>query len=396
MFQNIIRDNRDGNDEIEIIPYTTGECGNEEYMLDVKNNDLYKIDANYKCDFLAEPGFRKGENRYEYMGMVQNKDSFILIPNTGAYFTIYNIREKSKRYIEVKKDIYIYDFGKPGFNKFIDYKNKIFLIRDICNYIVSIDRDTLEINYIQIFDEAETDFNLFRTSGDCYRYKYQLYIPILETNRILILNMDNNRFEIRRLEKDVKIATLCGFESTMYAVGANGIDVCVIDNTEWKITAAYKVPAWKGLLQDIGSNEWQFVFVGSFYYNGYIWLIPFALSNMIVRIKAGTIETECVYLHEMFVVWNYRICGDELWMFTDTGVKKVNLDTGVSIPLKYCLSDNCIAEYISAEMEKESVVNEKGINLRHYLKWLLTVSDKQITEDRFHNEKKQKDIYWYL
>ena len=222
-------------DSMSVIPRAISGKEYDKYILDYADNYLYKDCGGGECEFISDIERGEGCNGFEYEEIVKLGDDIIIIPNYSKSFLIYNAEKKYIRHIYVDKKLYENNINKPGFHKIIPYKNKIFIIKYICNAIACIDKNTLEVTYTNIFDDSEQEWNLFKTAGDCYSYGSLLYIPLMDTNTFIVFDMENGTHEVKQLHEAIKIATICGCGDEMHLVEMSGKKVYTLSLSRWKI-----------------------------------------------------------------------------------------------------------------------------------------------------------------
>ena len=361
------------NNLMRVIPRAI--CGRQcdKYVLDFADNYLYKDCGDGELEFVSDIERGRGCNGFEYGEIINRKNDIIIVPNYCEFFLIYNLVEKSIRHIYVDKKLYENNINKPGFHKIIPYGNKIFITKYVCNAVACIDMNTLEITYTNIFDDSEQEWNLFRTVGDCYGYGSLLYIPLMDTNYFIIFDMENCTHEVKQLYENIKIATICGCGDEVYIVEMNGRKLYTLNLSKWKIQDVMDIFLPDGFIQKVSSEEHDIKFIGSIYYKRQLWLMPYARSNMIVRIELGLRCTECGCQHDMSQVLNYTREGGVLWIYTDKGAIKIDMDTLEVVFTDYFQSKSSAKTYWRHKLHYTGTaieMNELWFPLENYIEYI--------------------------
>lgn len=354
-----------------IIPQAITIGEGDRYILDLADSYLYRDCGNEKCEFVSDLGQGNGENAFEYRTIIKLGDEIVVVPFNSKDFLLYNVAKKETRHIYVDKKLYENNINCPGFYKAVPYENKIFIIKHVCNAIFCIDKDTLEITCSNIFDDTERDWKLFRMLCDVYSYGNLLYIPLMETNTFIIFNMEDCTHEIRQLQEDIKMATVCGCGDEMYIVAMHGKEVYVLNLSKWTIQNTINIAEPCGLVRNADGYWYGYglKYNGSIYYKGKLWLMPYAASNMIVRADLSDGSTECACQYDMLRdIFNYSKNGSVLWICTDRGTIKIDMDTLESAFMDYFHKRHNDMAYWKHKLNYGIVIDEKWLAMEDYIK----------------------------
>lgn len=146
------------------------------------------------CCILPHPS----KNIRQLIGaIVIDNNKVIMAPLEGEEYLIYNIKTgKLKTYIcEMKESCKFY--------RAIQYKNKIFFISLYEAGLAEYDTNSEEFVYHKEFqNEKQCEVNGINTwsSGDGYVYDNYIYIPLIQNNNILKINLDTYKFSFITLD----------------------------------------------------------------------------------------------------------------------------------------------------------------------------------------------------
>lgn len=160
--------------------------------------DLYEL--NWKKGELNKkmrlPGI-PGNIEIRYSAIKKIRDKIILIPCNTEDIYIYINEKKQAIKIVLSK----YRGNTDLFNEAVEYQGKLFLIPTCYPAIVSIDLDSFEVKeYCECISSflMEDDREWMFTYGYCKKEQY-LYLASLNDNRILLFNMDDGSYTIKRI-----------------------------------------------------------------------------------------------------------------------------------------------------------------------------------------------------
>ncbi len=235
--------------------------------------------------------------------------------------------------------------------------------------------DTLKICYIDIFDDTKQNSDIFRTVGDCYCHDNYMYIPLAETNMFIVFNMDNYKFETKQIDENIHIATVCGHKNIMYIVEMSGKKIHIVNLNEWNVEDTIDLTLPKEFKQDLNGSAWNMIYIGSIYYKHQLWLIPFAGSNMLVKVDLKSRMEEGICRHNLNFVQNYWVNENQLWLFTDEGTIKINMDTMDIEPLYFHHTELSLNRYILHKLNYRTcgdIIYESDISLDNYIRYILS------------------------
>ena len=205
--------------------------------------------------------------------------------------------------------------------------------------------------------------------------------------------MEENDVRYEVIDKEASISTICANEDKIYVFTTSGTKYYEIDTKKWLINRI-NIQLPYGFVQDSGESTNPQVFVGSFCYDRYIWLIPYLYSNMVLRLNIKTGKTECVLQYKIQALYSYKIDGDIVWLCAEKGVIKVNLRTCKSSFCKFVLDSNNENEYINNCKKTDYFLGERSIGLYKFITYLVNSNDCVSGENRY--EEKQKNLYWNI
>lgn len=395
MIQNVLLTEEVWNRGIKIDPYAMLVYKSVAFIVERDGDALYEFDKHGGVKFITkiEDGMEKCE--FKLSGMIRNKNNILLFPNYGRSLVIYNILERSMVYKEINEEILADYFGRTAFIESKVYKEKCFIIRTFCDYIFYFDIQKLEINYININANKENYKNFeVMVLGDCVCKKELLFIPLFKTNKLLVLNMEKCDWIIKEIKSEIEIVTLCANDDKLYAVNIDGTEICEIDWETWDFTII-KLSIPDGFRQEMGDNSITAVYNRSFFYKKYIYLIPFAFSNMIVRLDVMKKKAVCFCKFDLCSIYNYTLWQDELILCTNLGAKRINLITGLNIDLDCFAEGDMIDRHMLSKINTNKIMNEGEIKLKYFVMYLLN-NQKENEDERCDEKKKQKNIYWNI
>lgn len=169
------------------------------------------------------------------------------------------------------------------------------------------------------------------------------------------------------------MVTICGFDDEMYIVEMRGKRVYTLNLIEWKIEDTMDISEPDGFCQVIDAFQYDFKYIGSIYHKRWLWLIPQARSNMIVRVDLENRRTECGCQYGIRQVLNYSKDGSVLWAYTDKGAIKVDMNIPDSSFTNYFHSQTGARAYLIHKMNYEgavTVINEQWLPLENYIEYV--------------------------
>ena len=187
--------------EIEI-GFTDFVYINEEILFcNIFSGDIVKLDLE-RDEFVIETSIGKidNQNKMQYGLIEKCDDNLIFIPRNSTKILVYNLEEKSKRYIELKQ--FGEKFYKPLFLSACRHKDDLFLIPGRYPFIVKMHVKTFQIQYIN-FDSNFSEF-----IGELY-------------------------FQSNALMVDGKLFVLSAKENVLMVIDENGLQESIRLNSEW-------------------------------------------------------------------------------------------------------------------------------------------------------------------
>jgi len=382
--------------QIVILPYVMYKGNNGIYVLNGKNNLIFHADyENSEFRIVADVEDRK--EGYGYIGIVKVDHLLILIPDKSDKFAIFNTIDHSIHYMDIDINIYAKSpiCSKPSFYNAVRYKNKLFSIQIVCKALACIDIKTWRIEYIDIhkeipLKEINSQIIIYGDYGVCEEY---LYLPVYGTGYVIAVNMEKNTIRFQLIEKGANISTIGSYKNKIYVFTTTGTSYYEINTTTWEMKKiSIDLPV--DFTQDFDGSDTPQVFRGSFYYHGFIWLIPDMYSNMIMRLNLKNNHVECVLKHEMGVIFSHKIAEDTVWLCTQKGTVKIDLKTCAYGFCGFTLNPIDENKYINNYKEGNDFLEESDIGLHSYLNYILNSKDCDLNGSGY--EKEQTNIYWNI
>jgi len=374
------------NGKIKVVPYLMEEHEDDIYMIDGIHDALYKLnDEMDKCEFVSYlEGYGKS---YPYLAMTCMDDKFFFTPNYGLYCAIYDIEKKRTVYLSLEElGVDRNNIKMASFYQTVKYGDGLYLFGLSNSSVLYIDylKGKIKKIYEGKHDEDWGTAKPFLI-GDYGRYGQNIYIPVFNSDSILVLNMEQQTCNMLELKMGLNMSTACVYNENLYAFGTNGRDMCEISLKDSKKTI-YNLKLPEGFYQDCGSMKYAYVFWGTFYYEGYIWLIPASDTNMILKMDVKSKSIDCVIEFNKCYIVNYTIWNDELWIYTLSGLMRVNMKTGEWKKQEIYLEEKDYIAYMSSKNINNICCNEDtDIDLQFFCQ-------KSKKKETIH-EKEQKNIY---
>ena len=374
------------NEKIKIVPYLMGVHKDDVYMIDGTHDALYKLnDEMDKCEFVScLEGDEKG---YPYFAMTCIGDKLFFTPKFSMCCAIYNIENKQTFYLSLEE--LCVDSGNgdkmASFYQTIVHGDGVFLIGLFNTSIIYIDYSKKHAKkiYERRHDEDRGTAMPF-LYGDYGRYGQNLYIPIFNSDNLVVLSMEQQTCSLLKLDIGLSMSTACVYGEDLYIFGTNGRDMCEMSLMGGEKTV-YNLNLPEGFYQDCGQIQYPFVFVGTFYYGGYIWLIPAAETNMILKMNVKSKNISCVIEFSKHYILNYKIWKDELWLYTRGGLLRINMKTAEWKEQEIFLEQKDYVAYRSSQRNSNCYNEEMDIDLRIFCQ------KRQRKEKNY--EKEQKNIH---
>lgn len=373
-------------EKIEIVPYMMGIHEDDIYIIDGTHDALYKLhDEMDKCELVS--CLESDEKDYPYLAITCIGDKLIFTPKFSRYCAIYNIENKQTFYLSLEEFCIDRDNVKmASFYQTVVHGDGVFLIGLFNNSIIYIDCIKKQIKkiYERRYDEDRGTAIPF-LYGDYGKYGQNLYIPVFNSDSLVVLSMEQQTCSLLKLDIGLSMSTACVYGENLYVFGTNGRDMCEMSLTGGEKTI-YNLNLPEGFYQDCGQIKYPFVFVGTFYYEGYIWLIPAADANMILKMSVKTKRISCVIEFSKHYILNYMIWKDELWLYTRSGLLRINMKTGEWKEQDIYLSEKDYMAYWSSKSINSISYNEEtDIDLQCFCQ-------KSIRKEKNH-EKEQENIH---
>lgn len=373
------------NEKIKIVPYLMGVHEDDIYMIDGTHDALYKLnDEMDKCEFVS---CLEGDGKsYPYFAMTCIGDEFFLTPDSGLYCAIYNIVTKQAFYLSLEEFcVDSNNIKRASFYHTVVWGDGVFLIGFWNSSIIYIDylKKKIEQIYEGRHDEDRSIAMPFLI-GDYGKYGQNLYIPVFNSDSIIVLNIEQQTCSLLKIDMGLSISTACVYGESLYVFGTNGRDLCEISIAGGEKTV-YKLNLPEGFYQDCGQIKYPFVFVGTFYYEGCIWLIPVSNTNMILKMNVKTKSISCVVGFSKHYIISYTIWKDELWLYTLSGLLRINMKTAEWKEQEIYLEQKDYMAYRLSQRDSICSNEELDIDLQIFCQ-------KSQRREKNH-EKEQKNIH---
>ena len=256
--------------------------------------------------------------------MVITDDEIFLIPYNESDIICVGNREENVDYYSLASE----HNERKKIGRSVMYKNKIYMFPYMGGEIVCFDKESREITYIMVPENIVADSNNCTICGDiCVWNKYELMIPVQGSNVLLIFDMERGNLRYKKFEEDIQIATVAIVDDIWYIVDTSGEGIYEYHYTT-DVLKKCQIEIKKTFKQELGRNSVKEVYQRCFYYCGYLWLLPFACSNMLLKfdVKTKTIHT-VVESEKMFYVFDYAFNNNWVYIATTEGLLIIDMDT---------------------------------------------------------------------
>ncbi len=315
------------NGRMKIAPYQTGVYEDDIYMIDGIHDALYKLnDKMDKCEFVSH--LNGGGKYYPYFSITCIGDGFFFTPDYGECCAIYNIEKKQMCYLPLNGFCVARNGIKmASFYQTVVHGDGVYLMGLSNNLIIYVDYLKKQIKKIYEGRQSEERGKAMPfLIGDYGVHGQTIYIPIFYSDSLIVLDMEQQTSSLWKLDIGLNMSSACVNGGLLYIFGTNGRDLCEVSLTSGEKTI-YNLSLPKEFYQECSGGKYSYVFWGTFYYEGYIWLIPAADTNMVLKMNVKSKDISIVAKFNKCCITNYTIWKDELWLYTLSGLLRINMKT---------------------------------------------------------------------
>ena len=292
-------------------------------------------------------------------------DKIFCTPLTAKAIYVYDIKKEHFFTIEIDEKVKTTMPGAPYFFGTIVYKNYLFMLPEYSKYIVRINLDNYEMEYISdwnrlieetLFDKMDLFFGKHSVL-----VKNKLYIPFLRMNAVLELDCDTLNCVLHKLDVSV-----IGFENICYSDGCLFLtSVTTGEIIKWNLETE-EIDEIKVYDEQLENEFWGYA--GMAKYEGNIILFP----------QRRELRKQNDMLQKVFVMeGQYAVAktDDETLLYyeKDTAVlTKVHMKSGEKEEMELIISDLLLDMERICD-EQQSIEECSDINLKQFLRKLQKV-----------------------
>lgn len=257
---------------------------NEYYATSIRLNGIFSIDREGTVRFVSKIKAELDKSRFLYSDSVTVDDFIVYAPNRADNICVFYPDSKSFKYIKIDSDIFPSNQGK--FSKCIHYDGKVFFIPQQIPYIIKLNIETFELEYI---DLRVNTGDVFFKKGCCVDNNI-VYIPSIINKCYYVLDMDTGRTDKVELDAPIKgVWSIAKYKDDLWMISHPESYILKVDLKTNETMCISQFP------QDVDIKDYGFAM--SFIKDGFYYACP-VKSNSFVRVNCLTGEVEKVVMND--------------------------------------------------------------------------------------------------